>query len=79
MDSWIGSKMHRASGLDQDLIRSQMFGDCRSNADFLRILMNEVAASQGLRRWAVWGARQSALHADDQSANARCALYPHDS
>jgi len=29
--------------------------DCRSNADFLRILMTEVAARQGVRRWAVWG------------------------
>ena len=55
MDSWIGSRMHQASGLDQDLIRSKVLRDCRSNADFLRILMNEVAASQGVRRWAVWG------------------------
>jgi hypothetical protein len=55
MGSWIGSKMHRASGLEEDQIRSKVLRDCRSNADFLRIVMAEVAASQGMRRWAVWG------------------------
>lgn len=55
MDSWIGSKMHRASGLEEDFIRSRVMADCRCNADFLRIVMGAVAAHQGLRRWAVWG------------------------
>lgn len=55
MESWIGSKMHRASGLEEDFVRSKVMADCRSNADFLRIIMGEVAARQGLRRWAVWG------------------------
>jgi hypothetical protein len=55
MDSWIDSRMHRASGLEEDSIRSKVMADCRSNADFLRIVMGEVAARQGVRRWAVWG------------------------
>jgi hypothetical protein len=55
MDSWIGSKMHLASGLEEEFIRSRVMSDCKSNADFLRIVMGEVAAHQGLRRWAVWG------------------------
>lgn len=32
----------------------QVFDECRSNADFLRILMQYVASSQGVQRWAVW-------------------------
>jgi hypothetical protein len=55
MASWIGSKMHRASGLDGRSIRSKVLTECRSNADFLRILMQEVALAQGVERWAVWG------------------------
>ncbi len=55
MASWIGSKMHLASGLDEGRIRSRVLHDCRSNADFLRIMMDEVAATQNVRRWAVWG------------------------
>ena len=55
MDSWIGSKMHLASGLEERFIRSRVISDCKGNADFLRIVMCEVAAHQGVRRWAVWG------------------------
>jgi hypothetical protein len=55
MDSWIGSGMHRASGLEEDFIRSRVMLDCKDNADFLRIVMTEVASRQGMPRWAVWG------------------------
>jgi hypothetical protein len=55
MNSWIGSKMHRASGLDAKLVRSRVLDECRSNADFLHILMQEVSTQQGVQRWAVWG------------------------
>ena len=55
MDRWIGSKMHRASGLDGAFFRSKVLAECDSNADFLRILMREVARKQGVQRWAVWG------------------------
>jgi hypothetical protein len=55
MNSWIGSRMHRASGLDGRSIRSKILDECRSNADSLRILMHEVARGQGVERWAVWG------------------------
>ncbi|MBV9183935.1 MAG: sulfotransferase [Acidobacteria bacterium] len=55
MNSWIGSKIHQASGLDDKFIRAKVLNECRSNADFLRIVMNEVARRQGLQRWAVWG------------------------
>jgi Sulfotransferase family len=55
MNSWIGSKIHQASGLDDKFIRAKVLNECRSNADFLRIVMNEVARRQCLQRWAVWG------------------------
>jgi len=55
INAWMGSKMHRASGLEENALRSKVMRECKSNGDFLRIVMGEVAARQGLRRWAVWG------------------------
>jgi hypothetical protein len=53
--TWLRSKMYRISGLEQNSIRDKILNECQSRGDFLRILMGEVARSQGLSRWAVWG------------------------
>jgi hypothetical protein len=53
--TWLRSEMYRASGLERDSIRERILNQCHSRGDFLRILMSEVARSQGLNRWAVWG------------------------
>jgi Sulfotransferase family len=52
---WLKSKMYRISGLEENLIRNKILNECGSWGDFLRTLMGEVARSQGLDRWAVWG------------------------
>ena len=52
---WIGGKTHTASGLPAASLRETLLRECNSNADFLRVLMREVAANQGVPRWAVWG------------------------
>jgi len=52
---WLNSKMFRASGLDRDLIEAKILSECKSNGDFLVILMREIARSQRKHRWAVWG------------------------
>ena len=53
--TWLRSMMYRVSGLERDSIRERILNECHSRGDFLRILMGEVARSQGLNRWAVWG------------------------
>ena len=55
MALWLKSRMFRISGLDPEVIREKIVRDCRSRGDFLRIMMDEIARSQGLDRWAVWG------------------------
>ena len=55
LTTWLRSKMYRISGLEQNSIRDRILNECRNRGDFLRILMSEVARSQGLNRWAVWG------------------------
>jgi hypothetical protein len=49
---WLRSKLFRVSGLDAGEISGKILADCRSGGDFLRIVMEEVARKQGVRRWA---------------------------
>jgi hypothetical protein len=55
MSVWLQSYMCAASGLNHDHIKNKILGECESRGDFLRILMSQVARSQGVNRWAVWG------------------------
>ncbi len=53
--TWLQSKMYKVSGLEQNSIRDKLLNECQSRGDFLRIFMGEIARSQGVNRWAVWG------------------------
>ena len=52
MRYWLQSKLFQVSGLDAKQIEDRIMRDCRSGGDFLRILMESVAAKQGMSRWA---------------------------
>ena len=52
MDAWLRSKLFKVSGLDADDIRRKIMEECRSEGDFLKITMSEIAKKQGVRRWA---------------------------
>lgn len=52
LDLWLRSNLFRVSGLDADFIRDRIMVDCHSAGDFLRIVMQEIAGNQGVRRWA---------------------------
>jgi len=52
LDAWLDSKLFRASGTDAELIRQKILQDCQTSADFLRIVMGEICALQGVQRWA---------------------------
>jgi Sulfotransferase family len=55
MKYWLNSKMFRASGLSREEIEVKVLSQCKSNTDFLVIVMQEITRSQGKERWAVWG------------------------
>jgi hypothetical protein len=55
MKYWLNSKMFRASGLRREDIEAKILLQCKSNGDFLPIVMQEIARVQGKDRWAVWG------------------------
>ncbi len=52
MEVWLRSNLFRASGLDAGEISARVLDECRSGGDFLRIVMEEIANKQGVRRWA---------------------------
>ena len=52
MDAWLRSQLFRATFLDADQIRAKVLSDCGNGGDFLRIVMGEVARTQGVERWA---------------------------
>lgn len=52
MDMWLGSDHFKMTGLDAGAIRAEILSDCRNAGDFLRIVMERTAQSQGVERWA---------------------------
>jgi len=42
------------SGLDAAELSAQVMAECRSGGDFIRIVMEAIALSQGVHRWAVY-------------------------
>jgi hypothetical protein len=52
MDAWSKSLLFRVSGLDLAEITRRVLDECHHGGDFLRIVMEEVARSQGVNRWA---------------------------
>lgn len=52
MKAWLDSKLFAVSGLDAEEIRSKVLANCTNGGNFLRIVMEEIARKQGVRRWA---------------------------
>jgi hypothetical protein len=52
MNAWLGSKLFSCSGLDRADIEAKVMAECKNGGDFLRIVMGEIARSQGVDRWA---------------------------
>ena len=52
LDAYFTSKLFQRTGLDPKEIEDRVMEDCRNAGDFLRIVMEEIAHKQGVRRWA---------------------------
>ncbi|MGD1021724.1 MAG: sulfotransferase [Candidatus Sulfotelmatobacter sp.] len=76
MDAWLQSKLFRASFLDAQQIRAKVLSDCRNGADFLRIVMQEIARAQGVQRWAD-NSPEELLHAVTIKKTLPDALFIH--
>jgi hypothetical protein len=52
LKAWYESRLYTLSGLDKEAIAARVMSECRNGGDFLRIIMSEMALSQGVERWA---------------------------
>ncbi len=52
LNTWLNSKLFRATGLSSPEIEKRILEDCHSTGDFLRIVMDEMLRAQGMQRWA---------------------------
>jgi sulfotransferase family protein len=52
INAWLQSKLFRATFLDAEQIRTKLLSECRNGGEFLRVVMEEMARAQGVRRWA---------------------------
>lgn len=76
VDAWLGSKLFRASFLRADQIRAKLLSQCGGGGDFIRAVMGEVAAAQGVRRWAD-NSPEELLHARKIKRELPDALFIH--
>jgi len=54
LDTWLRSKGFRRSGLEASQLRTKIVQGCRTGGDFIRIIMEEIAQAQNVKRWAVY-------------------------
>jgi Sulfotransferase family len=52
VESWLESKLFRASFLNAASLREKLMQDCNSSGDFLGIVMEEMCKAQNVQRWA---------------------------
>jgi hypothetical protein len=52
LEVWLGSSLFRVSGLERSQVEDKILDRCRNAGDFLCTVMNEMAAQQGVQRWA---------------------------
>ena len=48
---WLKSKLFQVTGLEPEPLRETLLRQCSSAGDFLRIVMEETARHQGVKRW----------------------------
>src|SRR5438270_3775522 len=52
LETWFRTKLFTATGLRPAQVEQRVLDECRNAGDFLRIVMEEMALSQGVERWA---------------------------
>lgn len=52
LDAWYKTRLYTLSELEKGPLEERVMADCKNGGDFLRIIMEEMAAKQGVERWA---------------------------
>ncbi len=73
---WLRSKGFRRTGLGREPLSSRVLNECRNGGDFIRLIMDSVAASQGVSRWVLYDP-DNVLHTERLKACIPNALFLH--
>ncbi len=76
LQTWLRSKGFRRTGLDAHQLSSRILNECRNGGDFIRIVMDTIARSQGVPRWAAYDP-DNVLHMERLKASIPNALFLH--
>jgi hypothetical protein len=76
LQTWLRSKGFRRSGLDAEQLSTRVLSECRNGGDFIRVVMDSVAESQQMQRWAVYDP-DNVLHVERVKRDIPNALFVH--
>jgi hypothetical protein len=76
LETWLQSKGFRRSGLDAEQLSARILNECRTGGDFIRVVMDSVAKSQQVQRWAVYDP-DNVLHVERVKRDIPNALFVH--
>lgn len=76
LETWLQSKGFRRSGLDADELSARILNECRTGGDFIRVVMDSVAGSQQMQRWALYDP-DNVLHVERVKRDIPNALFVH--
>jgi hypothetical protein len=76
LETWLRSKGFRRTGLNAEELSARILNECRTGGDFIRVVMDAVARSQQVRRWAVYDP-DNVLHVERVKRDIPNALFVH--
>jgi len=76
VDTWMQSKGFARAGVEAAPLSAKLLAQCRNGGDFVRVVMDEIAQSQGAQRWAVYDP-DSVLHVPKIKRDIPDALFVH--
>jgi LPS sulfotransferase NodH len=76
VNTWMQSKGFARAGVEAGPLSSKLLAECRNGGDFMRIIMDTIAQSQGVQRWAVYDP-DSVLHMPRIKRDIPDALFVH--
>jgi hypothetical protein len=76
LETWLRSKGFRRTGLNAEQLSERILNECRNGGDFIRIVMDSVATSQQMQRWAVYDP-DNVLHVERVKRDIPNALFVH--
>jgi sulfotransferase family protein len=74
--AWLRSKGFRRAGIAPEQVLARIRNECRTGGDFIRVIMDSVAKSQQMERWALYGPG-NVLHVERVKREIPNALFLH--